>query len=531
MDQKGFVGAQPGLAAFIDKIEIWRGDITTLRVDAIVNAANSELLPGGGVCGAIHRAAGPELAAECRSLGGCATGDAKLTRGYGLPARFVLHAVGPIWYGGGAGEPDQLASCYRRCCEIAAAQGLRTLAFPAISTGIFGYPLDLAAAIAVRTVLESLARFPSLSKITLVCFDARTLAVYESTLGAVRSASPAASARAPRFAAPSPDAERLGDRILGGLWGSVVGDALGVPVEFSQRHERDADPVREMRGFGTYLQPPGTWSDDSSLMLCTLYSLLGARLDPADIGARFVRYADEAYMTPHGAVFDIGGATLRSIARLRSGVNPIEAGGIEERDNGNGSLMRILPVALRFPRVSDVSDEELADIAHKISALTHRHARTRLACGYFCLLVRQLLTGSAPLVAYQRTNALAARIYAGAEWQAELPHFKRVLDGNLPALRRDQISGSGYVVHTLEAAIWCLLKHGSYSEVIFAAINLGDDTDTTACVAGGLAGVHYGLAAVPAQWRSAMARYDDLADWFERFAERAISEGASAAQT
>lgn len=525
MDQKASVGAQGSTARIdsIDKIELWRGDITTLRVDAIVNAANSELLPGGGVCGAIHRAAGPELAAECRRIGGCATGDAKLTRGYGLPARFVLHAVGPIWRGGGAGEPEQLASCYRRCCEIAAAQGLRTLAFPAISTGVFGYPLERAAAIAVRAVLESLINYPSLSKVTLVCFDATALAAYESALDAVRTASPAQKARATHPTELSPDADRVRDRILGGLWGSVVGDALGVPVEFSQRHQRDADPVREMRGFGTYVQPPGTWSDDSSLMLCTLYSLLGTGLDPVDIGARFVRYADQAYMTPHGAVFDIGGATLRSIARLRSGVNPIEAGGIAEHDNGNGSLMRILPVALRFLAASD---EELADIAHKVSAITHRHPRTRLACGYFCLLVRQLLAGNAPLDAYQRANALAARIYSGAEWQAELPNFKRVLDGSLPALRRDRISGSGYVVHTLEAAIWCLLKHDSYSEVIFAAINLGDDTDTTACVAGGLAGVHYGLAAVPAEWRSAMARHDDLKDWFERFAERALSADA-----
>lgn len=519
MDQKGSVGAGPRPAALIDKIEVWRGDITTLRVDAIVNAANSELLPGGGVCGAIHRAAGPELAAECRGLGGCATGDAKLTRGYGLPARFVLHAVGPIWRGGGAGEPEQLARCYLRCCEIAEARGLRTLAFPAISTGVFGYPLDRAAAIAVRAVLDSLARFPSLSKVTLVCFDEGALAAYQSALNAARSASPASQVRAPR-SQPSPEADRLRDRILGGLWGSVVGDALGVPVEFSQRHERDADPVREMRGFGTYLQPPGTWSDDSSLMLCTLYSLLGARLDLDDIGVRFVRYADEAYMTPHGAVFDIGGATLRAITRLRSGVNPIEAGGVQEHDNGNGSLMRILPVALRF---LDTSDEELVEIAHKVSALTHRHPRTRLACGYFCLLVRQLLAGSPPLAAYQRTNVLASRLYAGAEWHAELPHFKRLLDGTLPTLRRDQISGSGYVVHTLESAIWCLLQHDSYSEVIFAAINLGDDTDTTACVAGGLAGVQNGLASVPVQWRSAMARHDDLADWFERFAERALS--------
>jgi ADP-ribosylglycohydrolase len=298
-----------------------------------------------------------------------------------------------------------------------------------------------------------------------------------------------------------------------------VGDALGVPVEFSQRSERDADPVRELRGFGTYQQPPGTWSDDSSLMLCSLHSLLLPRLDLADMGARFVRYVDEAYMTPHGSVFDIGGTTARSISRLKRGVSPPEAGGTEDRDNGNGSLMRIMPVALRF---LGASDEEILDAAHKVSGLTHRHPRSQLACGYFCLLLRQLLAGHSPAIAYARTNQLAARLYQGAPWQDELSHFGRVLSGAVPGLSRDQISGGGYVVHTLEASIWCLLRHPCFDAAVFAAINLGDDTDTTACVTGALAGVALGLGAIPTAWRAAMARHDELADWFRRFAEVAL---------
>jgi O-acetyl-ADP-ribose deacetylase (regulator of RNase III) len=159
-------------------------DITTLAVEAIVKAANSSLLGGGGVDGAIHRAAGPELMQECRRLGGCTTGDAKLTKGYRLPTRYVIHAVGPVWQGGGAGESALLASCYRRALALAAEYGAISLAVPSISTGIYGYPIALAARVAVATVRAAVPSRPNVREVIFCCFSSSDLEIYEHELGA-----------------------------------------------------------------------------------------------------------------------------------------------------------------------------------------------------------------------------------------------------------------------------------------------------------------------------------------------------------
>jgi ADP-ribosyl-[dinitrogen reductase] hydrolase len=303
-------------------------------------------------------------------------------------------------------------------------------------------------------------------------------------------------------------------KTLSGLMGLCVGDALGVPVEFTSRAERVKSPVTTMLGYGTWNQPPGTWSDDSSLSFCLAECLCrGYSLDA--IANSFWRWYKEAYWTPRGDVFDIGQTTHTAIMRLKQGVVPHQAGGKVENSNGNGSLMRILPMA--YCHRSFTLGELLARV-HDVSAITHAHARSQMACGIYISIAVALLEGADPQTAYLQALQDIQTIYSLREFLLEKPHFGRVFSGEIAKIPVEEINSGGYVIDTLESSLWCLLNTSSYSEAVLKAVNLGGDADTTAAVTGGLAGIYYGVENIPQKWMNQIARRQDIIYLAERFA-------------
>lgn len=302
------------------------------------------------------------------------------------------------------------------------------------------------------------------------------------------------------------------DRLLGGLWGALVGDALGVPVEFRNRESVQSDPVTTMRGYGTHQQPAGTWSDDGSLLLCAVDSLLRHEFDTEDMGKRFLSWFEHGTWSANGDVFDVGLTTTDAMLRIRSGVPAEEAGGREEHSNGNGSLMRILPIALRF--ASHPVPTLIARVG-RASAITHGHERSKLACSFYSLLVRDLLNASRPHAASANAPKVFNDTFAASP---ELRHFREITE-DISAEPEASILSTGYAIHTLTASLWCLLTTDNFRDCVLKAVNLGGDTDTTGCVAGGLAGIAYGITEVPKDWIQQLPRQQELADLFKRFAE------------
>ena len=323
------------------------------------------------------------------------------------------------------------------------------------------------------------------------------------------------------------------DYIKGSIWGLIVGDALGVPVEFKDREALRKHPVTDMMEYGSHYQPKGTWSDDSSMMLCTLDSLGDkGELDYDDIMARFSSWLFEGEYTPYGEAFDYGGATFRAIERYRSGAAPLDCGGKSERDNGNGSLMRILPVVLHLYENHDhfkkCSKVRVADTIHKASSLTHGHSTGTIGCSLYGFMLGTVISfKNGETDAESLLEALECRhiwkLYENCE--EIIAKYSRLKDiRSFAALPEDEIKSGGYVVNTLEAAMWCFLNTDNYTDCVLKAVNLGHDTDTTAAVAGSFAGAYYGIEAIPTEWLDCLARKEWIAELTEKFENSLLSK-------
>ncbi|WP_375182124.1 ADP-ribosylglycohydrolase family protein [Chryseobacterium sp.] len=308
----------------------------------------------------------------------------------------------------------------------------------------------------------------------------------------------------------------MNNLVKSAIFGVCVGDALGVPVEFRSREQLKRSPVTTMRAFGTHRQPAGTWSDDSSLALCLAESLSN-KYDLENIALKFLQWYNEEIWTPHGTVFDIGIATSQAIHRISKGVPPTLCGGTTEFDNGNGSLMRILPLLFY---IKDFSIAKRFDTVKDVSGITHGHIRSVLACFIYLELALEILNKKEKWEAYTNMQRNVREFLDNNPVcsQDEMNKFHRILElkigdydvAPLLTLQEEEISSSGYVLHSLEASLWCFLNSENYTEAVLKAVNLGEDTDTTGAITGGIAGLYYGFESIPKEWVDVLARKDDI---------------------
>lgn len=293
------------------------------------------------------------------------------------------------------------------------------------------------------------------------------------------------------------------------LSGVAIGDALGVPVEFKSRDEISRKPVTDMIGYGTYNKPAGTFSDDSSLTFC-LAEAIASGFTLEGIGRNFIKWRYDNYWTADNEVYDIGMTTQRAIDRLVKGTPPQHAGDFEEESNGNGSLMRILPLLVY---IRDKPVDERYHLIKQVSSITHGHMRSVIACFYYLEFALGLLNGEEKFAVYNRLQKDVAEYLRSINMSRdETCLFDRLLTGRIDLIPENQIRSSGYVLHSLEASIWCLLNTDNYKDAVLIAVNLGQDTDTTGAITGGLAALLYGFDNIPKHWLSQLARKDDIED-------------------
>ena len=304
------------------------------------------------------------------------------------------------------------------------------------------------------------------------------------------------------------------DFIKDALLGVAIGDAIGVPFEFRSRERMMVEPAIGLTGYGTHNQPPGTWSDDSSLTFCLAESLLNG-YDLADISRNFIKWKNEAYWTAHDELFDIGITTRHAILRLQQIMEEERYEELKdlkyhanERDNGNGSLMRIIPLLFH---IKGKSIKEQFEIVWEVSALTHGHIRAAMSCLIYLKLSENILDGMNREIAYQSMRDQILSFWDEMDFdQEERNHFQKLIQSDIRQTSIDELKTGGYVIEVLESSIWFFLNCGSYEETILSIINLGHDTDTSAAIAGGLAGIYYGRNSIPEEWKHQLVRYDDI---------------------
>ncbi len=314
------------------------------------------------------------------------------------------------------------------------------------------------------------------------------------------------------------------NKVIDALLGVAIGDAVGVPFEFSSRDIMKSDPAKGMIGYGTYNQPPGTWSDDSSLTFCLAESLVDG-YSLKDISEKFIKWKNEAYWSARGKVFDIGMTTSRAISRLRQIIEDEELEELkrqkdygDEYENGNGSLMRIIPLLFY---VKGKSIAEQFEIIWEISALTHRHIRAAMSCLIYLKLAEKLLEGKNKEIAYSEMRDEILNFWNTMEFsEEEREHFRRLIQNDIRETEIDELKSGGYVIEVLESSIWFFLKRETYEEAILSIINIGHDTDTSAAITGGLAGIYYGQEGIPEDWIVSIARLEDIMELGIRLKEK-----------
>lgn len=295
-----------------------------------------------------------------------------------------------------------------------------------------------------------------------------------------------------------------------GIMGVVIGDALGCPVQFETRQEVAKHPVTGMQGHGTFDLPAGSWTDDSSLTLALLDSICRTgELDLGDIMDNFVKWLEDGEFTPYGYAYDIGECTIKAIHAYMKDRNPQLCGGRGERDNGNGSLMRIMPACLYCCR-KGMKDEDAIRAIHAVGSLTHAHIRANIACGLYFFMVREVLDGEGKLNdRLQKGLDKGFAYYEKAETDlGELAYYDRLRDfgafGRTPA---EEILSGGYVVETLEAVVWALITTETFEQALLKVVNLGKDSDTTGAITGGIAALYYGYDSIPKSWTFEIKKY------------------------